>query len=77
MDSSETIRLVIEIAMGLIAFFAVHVMSGIKKSIDDTRKSVDDLNVKVAHIIEKTMWHEKTIEAHDGRIRTLEKRGDI
>jgi uncharacterized protein YoxC len=75
MDSTELIKIVIEVAIGLIAFFAVHTMNAIRKSIDDTRRSVDALNVKVAHIIEKTTWHEKTIEVHDERIRILEKRG--
>lgn len=72
MNSQELIKIVMEIAIGLIGFFGVHIMAGIKRSIDETRKSVDALNVKVAHIIEKTAWHEKTIDSHDNRLRNLE-----
>ena len=71
-EQSEVLRVITEIIMGVIGFFAISTLSSIKKSIDEARKSVDELNLKVAKIIEKTAWHEKTIEIHDERIRVLE-----
>ncbi len=34
---------------------------------------VEDLNVKIAHVIEKTMNHEKELGRHDERIGYLER----
>lgn len=39
------------------------------------KSSVDTLNVAVATIIEKSVWHEKQISQHDDRIRLLETKG--
>lgn len=39
------------------------------KSLKD---SVDELNIKVGSIIEKTAWHEKELERHNQRIDRLE-----
>lgn len=41
----------------------------------DMKTSVDTLNIAVATIIEKSVWHEKQISQHDDRIRSLETKG--
>jgi uncharacterized protein YoxC len=77
MSSPETYRLALEIVMGIIGFFAISTLNSIRQSIDDAKKSIDELNIKMAHIIEKTAFHEKTIISHDQRLRGLEnKRGN-
>ena len=37
--------------------------------------SVEELNIKMAVLIEKTAYHEKELEKHDNRIGALENRG--
>lgn len=39
-------------------------------------KSIDTLNQNMATVAEKTTWHEKTLERHDDRIGTLERKGE-
>lgn len=39
----------------------------------DLKKSMENLNEKIATIIEKTLWHEKAIEEHSERIKLLER----
>ena len=41
----------------------------------DMKTSVDKLNTSVATIIEKSIWHERQINQHDERIRSLETKG--
>jgi hypothetical protein len=60
------------LALGAIGFFAVTVLNDIRKSIDETKKSVDELNLKVAIVIEKTANHERQLEMHTGEIRELQ-----
>lgn len=40
--------------------------------IDNLTKYVKELSEKMGIIIEKTTWHEKTLDDHDERLRTLE-----
>jgi hypothetical protein len=37
-------------------------------------QSIGELNVHVGTILEKTAWHEKELDDHDGRIKKLESR---
>lgn len=50
--------------VGFAALFAVNILSGL-------RRSVDDLNNKIAIIIEKTIWIEKTLDRHQDEIERL------
>ncbi len=38
--------------------------------------SVNDLNIKIAIVIEKTLNHEKELERHDRRLNSLERSGE-
>jgi hypothetical protein len=53
--------------IGFAASFSVIILAGMKRS-------VDDLNIRIGTIIEKTFWIEKTLERHQGEIENL-KRG--
>lgn len=61
--------------MAVIGFFAVTTLGDIRKAIEHTKKSVEELNVKIAIVIEKTTNHEKQLSDHADRIRDLEKVG--
>lgn len=39
----------------------------------DMKKSVENLNEKVATVIERSMWHEKIINRHEDQINALLK----
>lgn len=41
------------------------------------RDSIDELNIKVAVIIERTASHEKTLDFHNDRITKIEARGRL
>jgi hypothetical protein len=73
MEQAEVFRIVTEIVLGMIGFFAVTTLNGIKKSIDETRHSVDELNVKFAKIVEKSEWHEKHLSDFEDRLMVVEK----
>lgn len=70
-----TIRDLVDVAVALVGFFGVWVLKSIQHSIEETRKSVDELNIKVATVIEKTAYHEKQLDDHGERIKDLEKGG--
>lgn len=53
---------------GLLAMGSMLIVQALK----DIKISVMLLNERVATVIEKTSWHEKELEKHDGRIRQLE-----
>lgn len=45
--------------------------------IQDLTKSVNDLNKNVAVMVEKNQWHEKILENHAVRLRTLEAKAGV
>lgn len=53
--------------LGGICAYGVHILGAMKKSIDD-------LNVKVGTIIERTDWHTKEIDRLDSRVTRLEEK---
>lgn len=65
MTSLEIIDLAIKGSMGALISYGVHVLSGMKKSIDD-------LNKNMSEIIERTKWHSKEIDRIDSRLERLE-----
>ena len=71
-DAHDILRLILEVALALAGFFGVFVLHGIRQSIDSTKRSVDELNVKVATIIEKTSNHERELGRLDSRVGKLE-----
>jgi len=54
---------------GLIAGSVVYGVNALSK----LRDSIDELNSKIAVILEKNIWHERELEDHDERIRVLER----
>lgn len=54
------------------AVYAASAVKDIKKTFGKVQVSIETLNQNVAVIIEKTTWHEKTLEKHDERLRELE-----
>lgn len=50
--------------IGFSSIFAVSILSSLKNS-------VNELNSKIAVIIEKTAWHEKWLERHDDEINKI------
>lgn len=54
-----------------VAAYGVNVLASVKNSIVDLDKSVNELNSKIATIIEKVTWHEKWLEKHDEEILNL------
>lgn len=64
MDFSQFVQWVFYGVIGFASVFAVSVLSGL-------RRSVDDLNSKIAIIIEKTVWIEKTLDRHQDEIERL------
>ena len=52
--------------VGFAAIFSVRILSSLKDS-------VDNLNVKIAIIIEKTVWIEETLDRHQAEIEHLKK----
>jgi hypothetical protein len=64
----------IENLVQMIFQIAVTSVSGIGiKFLYDLKKSINELNVKVAVVIEKVSNHEKQIDEHAERISSLEK----
>lgn len=53
--------------IGSATLFAVNILSRLSRSIED-------LNIKLAVMIEKTSGHEKWLEKHDSEIGTLRER---
>lgn len=66
MDFNEFSGWVTKGMLGGAAVYAISVLSGLKNS-------VDNLAEKLATVIEKTSWHERTIAKHDDRIDRVEK----
>lgn len=58
---------------GLIGLF---IMYGVTM-LGDLTKSVNELNKNVAVIVEKNLWHEKLLENHNARLRTLEVKAGV
>ena len=54
-------------AMSLGVLSAVRILSHLNDS-------VESLNIKIAQVIEKTLWIEKNLEYHNQRIQSLEER---
>lgn len=54
---------------GLIAGAVVYGVNALSK----LRDSIEELNSKIATILEKNIWHERALEDHDDRIRVLER----
>ena len=65
MDHDEFIKFVF---YGLISLVSMYCASQLKEAKD----SIQGLNEKLAALIEKMMWHEKKIDEHSERIKTLE-----
>ena len=73
-DSNQILTTAVDVVLAIVGFLGVSVLKYIKTSIDDTKKSVDELNIKVATVIEKTANHEKQLDAHNDRIIHLEQK---
>ena len=69
----QIIGYVLNAMVALVGFFAVMTLKDIKVSIDRTQKSLEELNIKVATVIEKTSNHDKLLDSHSERIMHLEK----
>lgn len=64
MDFAQFVQWVFYGVVGFAALLAVNILSGL-------RRSVDDLNNRIAIIIEKTIWIEKTLDRHQDEIERL------
>lgn len=71
MDFSKFIEWSYQALIIGVAAYGVNVLASIKGSIVDLDKSVNELNSKIATIIEKVTWHEKWLEKHDEEILNL------
>ena len=65
--------IIIASVLSAVGFCMVWILKGIQSSINEAKNSVDNLNIKVAAIFEKTMSHEKHIENSQTRILRLEQ----
>lgn len=54
-------------------FITLAILAGLY-ILQNLKNSIDQLNLKVATIIEKTMWHEDAINDNKERIRSLEEK---
>lgn len=64
MDFNKFIEWAFQGLLAGAAVYGVNVLSSIKNS-------VNELNAKIAIIIEKTAWHEKWLEKHDEEIKKI------
>lgn len=64
MDFNQFVQWVFYGVIGFASVFAVNILSGL-------RRSIDDLNNKIAVVIEKTVWIEKTLDLHHKEIEKL------
>lgn len=67
MDFSKFIEWTFYGVIGFSSVFAVSILSSLKNS-------VNELNNKIATIIEKVTWHEKWLERHDDEITNLREK---
>lgn len=67
MDFSKFIEWAFQALVVGIAAYGVGVLSSLKNS-------VNELNNKIATIIEKVTWHEKWLERHDDEITNLREK---
>lgn len=59
---------------GAVAFLAYQ-LGGVKTSLQRATQSIEELNIKMAVVVEKTSTHETRLEGVDNRLRVLELRG--
>lgn len=74
MEITQIIEIVIGSCLTIIGFFVARTIEKLENTLHDVATSVEELNTKVAVVIEKTMNHEKSIDDHDERIRLLERK---
>jgi uncharacterized protein YoxC len=74
MELTQIIEIVIGTCLTIIGFFVARTIEKLESTLHDVATSVEELNTKVAVVIEKTMNHEKSIDDHDERIRLLERK---
>lgn len=67
MDFSKFIEWAFQALVVGIAAYGVGILAGLKNS-------VNELNNKIATIIEKVTWHEKWLERHDDEITNLREK---
>lgn len=72
MASGQIFEIVIGAVIAIIGFFVARTIGKIEETMEKINVSVNELNTKVAVVIEKTGYNERSIEDHDGRIRLLE-----
>lgn len=71
-DMQQIVSLAFQVMLGLIGFFAVMVLKNIQKSIADMDKSINELNVRVAVLLEKNSAHQHELLIHENRIKEIE-----
>jgi hypothetical protein len=67
MDFSKFVEWVFYGVLGGSAIYGVSILAHLKNSIDQ-------LNQRMAQIVEKTQWHERTIDDHNERFKETEER---
>lgn len=71
-DIKQLVEIIIGSALTIIGFFVARTIEKLEGTLKEVSKSMDELNTRVAVVIEKTLVHEKTIDNHAERIRSLE-----
>ncbi len=72
MGSGQIFEIVIGSVIAIIGFFVARTIGKIEETMEKINLSVNELNTKVAVVIEKTGHNERNIDDHDERIRILE-----
>lgn len=72
MDARQILEAVFGVLMAVLAFNATRAIS----ILDGLKDSVEELNLKIAVVIEKVSNHEKRLDVHDEEIRNIKSKED-
>ena len=77
MDSMTTTLLILQGISTLCFFFGVFIISSFKKSFDEMQKSVNNLNINIATLIQKDTNKDERLVEHKDSISRLFKEIDL
>ncbi len=77
MDNLTVILLVLQGISTLCFFFGVFIVQSFKKSFDDMQRSVNDLNINIATLIQKDTNKDERLVEHKSSIGRLFKEVDL
>lgn len=65
-------NILFQVVLSVLGFSVVFIINGFKKSVDEMRHSIQDLNVNIASLVEKDLHKDKAIEDHRARFVKVE-----